>query len=91
MAKLHEMDQAKRPAKLQKGRKKLMGKKIKSGKFIKQLRKETGLTQTKFGEAINLSQGNVSDIEKNRYDVTLSKFIKWCEVFEIKDYNKILK
>jgi transcriptional regulator with XRE-family HTH domain len=67
-----------------------MESKIKSGKYMKALRKESGLSQTQLGNKIGISQGNISDIENNKYDISLSKFCEWCSILEIKDYNKLL-
>lgn len=61
-----------------------------SGKYIKKLRKECGLTQKEFAEKIGIAQANVSDLERNVYDITLSKFIGYCKVLNYKDYNKII-
>lgn len=62
----------------------------KSGIYIKRLRKEVGLTQTKFAEKLNLAQSNISDLENDKYDISVSKFIHFCEVLGYSDYNKIL-
>jgi transcriptional regulator with XRE-family HTH domain len=41
-----------------------------SGQRVKQLRKHLRLTQETFGEAIGMSHGNVSKIEKNEISIT---------------------
>ncbi|WP_254884154.1 helix-turn-helix domain-containing protein [Aquimarina sp. TRL1] len=61
-----------------------------SGKYIKRLRKEVGLTQKQFAEKVGIAQGNVSDLERNKYDITLSKFIGFCKKLKFKDFNKII-
>lgn len=61
-----------------------------SGKYIKKLRKEVGLTQDQFAKKVGIAQANVSDLERNKYDITLSKFIDFCKKLNFKDFNKII-
>jgi transcriptional regulator with XRE-family HTH domain len=67
-----------------------MNENLKSGKFIKELRKQTGLTQKQFAKKVGVNQANISAIENNKYDISLSKFYEWCNLLNITDYNKIL-
>lgn len=64
--------------------------KEKSGKYVKKLRKELGLTQKEMAEIVGILPSNISDLENNRYDISLSKFVHWCNLLEYNDYKKIL-
>ncbi|SEC65934.1 Helix-turn-helix domain-containing protein [Tenacibaculum sp. MAR_2009_124] len=63
----------------------------KSGKYIKRLRKELGLNQVQFAQKLGLSQGNISDLERGKYDIVLSRFIEICKKLDFDDFDKILK
>lgn len=62
----------------------------KSGKYVKALRKKSGLTQINFAAKLGIAQSNVSELELDKRDISLSKFIQYCNILGIKDYNEIL-
>ena len=59
----------------------------KSGKHIKQLRKELKLNQTEFANKIGVTQSYISQIEGNSINVSLSLFLDWCKILGLKEIN----
>ena len=51
--------------------------------LIKLLREKTGYDQKNFAKKLNTSPSRISEYENNKFDISLNKFLKWCEVFEI--------
>lgn len=54
-------------------------------KRIKQLRKGLNLTQKKFGERLGVSEGAVSNIEKEKRNVTDQMFNSVCREFNVNE------
>lgn len=63
---------------------------MKSGKHIRALRKKTGFNQREFGDTIGTSSSYISQLERDKIDISLSHFLKWCAVFKI-DPEEVLK
>lgn len=53
------------------------------GKKIKDLRKSRNMRQDDLGHALNLSRGQISNIENSKRSVSLAQLQKICEVFKI--------
>lgn len=56
----------------------------KSGRFVSRLRELTKLTQGAFASKIGVTRPYISQLENNNVDISLSKFIDYCEVFKVK-------
>jgi len=56
----------------------------KSGRFVFRLRELTKLNQGAFATKIGVTRPYISQLENNNVDISLSKFIDYCEVFEVK-------
>lgn len=61
----------------------------KSGMYVFRLRKISGLSQTYFAEKIGCTRGYISQLEGDKVDISLSTFIEWTKLFEIKDVSEI--
>ncbi|WP_064967630.1 helix-turn-helix domain-containing protein [Tenacibaculum ovolyticum] len=57
----------------------------KSGKHIKQLRKDLKLNQTEFATKIGVTQSYISQIESDNINVSLSLFLDWCKQLNLKE------
>lgn len=55
----------------------------KIGGRIKYLRIKEGMTQAQLSEIIGLSKGNISSLEKNRYEPSAKSLIKLSELFKV--------
>lgn len=55
---------------------------IKIGKRLKDLRKESGLTQKELADKINLSQNMVSSLEKGVSAMSVKTLMQLCSVFK---------
>nr|WP_321402024.1 helix-turn-helix transcriptional regulator [uncultured Desulfobacter sp.] len=55
----------------------------KIGDRIKYLRIKGGMTQAQLSEIIGLSKGNISSLEKNRYEPSAKSIIKISELFKV--------
>jgi len=55
----------------------------KIGDRIKYLRIKGGMTQAQLSEMIELSKGNISSLEKNRYEPSARSIIKISELFKV--------
>ncbi|WP_051958169.1 helix-turn-helix domain-containing protein [Desulfobacter vibrioformis] len=55
----------------------------KIGDRIKYLRIKGDMTQAQLSEIIGLSKGNISSLEKNRYEPSAKSIIKLSELFEV--------
>ena len=55
---------------------------IKIGKRLKDLRKESGLTQNELADKINLSQNMVSSLEKGVSAMSVKTLMQLCLVFK---------
>lgn len=58
----------------------------KFGEQIKNIRKLHKLTQIQFAKILNISQGNLSEIESGKLDPSLEIVIKLCKDFNL-DFN----
>lgn len=47
-------------------------------KLIKSLR--GSLTQVEFAKALGISQSRLSKYERGRHEITLNRFIEWCDI-----------
>lgn len=43
----------------------------------------SGRSQKDFAEAVGIPAPNLSEMKKGKRDIPLSKFISWCELFQI--------
>lgn len=64
--------------------------KEKSGKYVKKLRSITGLKQQPFAKKLNLTASYISQLEKNYVDISLSTFLKYCDIWEV-NYSEIFE
>lgn len=51
--------------------------------LIKLLREKTGLEQKDFAKKLNTYPSRISEYENNKFDISLNKFLKWCDVFGV--------
>lgn len=63
----------------------------KSGKYIKAIRTKKNLTQKEFASIVGIEQSHVSRLERDIYDISLSKFLFFCSKLKIKNLDEILK
>ena len=57
--------------------------KKKSGAFVLKLRKKTKLSQLQFANRLGFNRSYISQLETDNVDISLSKFIHICLVFDI--------
>ena len=57
----------------------------KSGRHIKQLRKDLKLNQTEFAGKLGVTQSYISQLEGDNINISLSLFLKWCKVLKLKE------
>lgn len=53
------------------------------GERIREARKQKGLTMAELSELVNISQGQLSNYEKDRREPAFSKMARIADVFEI--------
>lgn len=53
------------------------------GEWIKVRRKSRNMTQIELGEAWHVSQAMICQVESGKYEVSMSRFLELCEIFEI--------
>lgn len=53
------------------------------GQRIKELRKSRGMTQQVLAEKLNLSRGQISNLEKNRRSLSLEQLNLLCDLFKV--------
>ncbi len=56
---------------------------LKIGDRIKQIRKINNMTQAEFSKKINISQGTLSDIEKNKFNPSVKTILSIVNNFDI--------
>jgi len=59
------------------------------GKQIKSIRKQHKFTQIQFAKVLNISQGNLSEIESGKLDPSLETVINLCRKFNL-DFNGLI-
>lgn len=64
--------------------------KEKSGIYIKRLRTLTDLKQKDFALKLNVTRSYISQLETNQTDISLSRFLIYCDIFEI-NYSDVLE
>lgn len=50
---------------------------------VEVLIKMSGMSQKEFAEKVGIATSNLSEMKKGKRDIPLSKFISWCELFQI--------
>lgn len=61
--------------------------KLKSGKIVSKLRSDLGMTQSVFAQKIGITQSYISQVERDRKDISLSLFIEWCASLGLKEIS----
>lgn len=56
---------------------------LKLCKTLKEKRIEKKISQTELGKMLNLMHSSVSRMEKKTFNISLEKFIKWADAFEL--------
>lgn len=68
-----------------------MENKLKSGKIVSKLRSDLGMTQSLFAQKIGITQSYISQVERDRKDISLSLFLEWCGLLGVKEINICIK
>ena len=55
--------------------------------LIKSLRKQCGLNQTQFAQKVGTQPTRVSEYETNKHQISLSKFLEWCNKVNVEFKN----
>lgn len=56
---------------------------------IKKLRQMAGLSQLEMAEKVSEAQAHISRYERGKSDISLSKFLTWCDKLDITDFNTL--
>lgn len=62
----------------------------KSGKHIKQIRKDLKLNQTEFANKLGVTQSYISQLERNNINISLSLFLHYSQLLKLKEISFIL-
>lgn len=54
---------------------------------VLKLRLISGLTQQKMAEIVKEDRASISRYETGKTEITLSKFLRWCKVLKIYDFD----
>tara|TARA_B100002049_G_scaffold190165_1_gene147102 strand:- start:8813 stop:8998 length:186 start_codon:yes stop_codon:yes gene_type:complete len=58
---------------------------------VKKLRETANLTQAEMAEKLSEKQQSISRYENGNSNITLMKYLKWCSVLGVTDFNKLFK
>ena len=62
---------------------------IDTGKYIKKIRSEKGISQAEFGKLINKPNSRISEWETGKHTINLEDFLIICKKSNYKDFNKL--
>lgn len=62
-----------------------------TGDVVKLLRKEANLKQEEFAKLIGMKQSNISTVETNKSDISMTRFFKMCRLVNIKPHEILEK